>query len=222
MLSRASFKSELATFRAGLCRPRQPGGIGNRNSADLELLDRWTGDDRAEEIWRALKKRRPNAEPASFIRTVLAARRSAVATVARTTSFKAQWDIDFGKLKKRLAKLEQSAGPLAIATALDDAAARLRDLHAFHFGFTDHAKFELSRKDQGGSRRRKLFMQIMGEYFSKQYGARLDDHHAAALAEIALADHELLPDHARNARRPTTTKTRARNARRYIQRPKRG
>ncbi len=212
MLSRDSFRSELGTFRAGLHRPRQPGGIGNRNSADLELLDRWTGDDRAEEIWRALKKRRPDAEAASFITTVLAARRSAVATIARTTSFKAQWDIDFGKLKKQLAKLEQSAGPLAVAAALDDAAARLRGLHAFHFGFTDHAKFELSRKDQGGSRRRRLFMQIMADYFLREFGAPLDDC-TATLAEIAMADHELHRDHARYARRPTTRRARIRKRR---------
>ena len=209
MLSRASFKGELSAFRAGLYRPRKPGAVGNRNSADLELLDRCLADDRAEEIWRALIKRRPDAEPSSFIKTVLAARRSAAATIERRRSFKGQWEFDFAALKKRLAKLKQSAGPLAIAVVLDDAAARLRDLHAFHFGFADHAKFELSRKDQGGSRRRKLFMQTMGDYFSRQFGAPLDDH-AATLAEIALADNELHRDHARNVRRPTTARARGR------------
>lgn len=207
MLSRASFKGELGAFRAGRHRPRKPGAVGNRNSADLELLGRWIADERAEDIWRALIKRRPDAKPSSFIRTVLAARRSAAATIARTTSFKDQWRFDFAALKKRLAKLQQSAGPLAIAGALDDAATCLRDLHAFHFDFADHAKFGLSRKDQGGSRRRKLFMQIMGDYFSRQFGASLDDH-AATLAEIALADNELHRDHARNARRPTTARAR--------------
>jgi hypothetical protein len=203
MLSRPSFKAELGAFRAALYRPRTPGGVGNRNSADLQLLDRWIGDDRVEEIWRALKKRRPDASPASFIRSVLTSRRSAIATIARITSFNAQWETDFGKLKRRLARLEQSAGPLAIAAELDDAAARLRALHDFHFGFADQAKFDLSRKDQGGSRRRRLFIQIMGEYFTREYGSPLDDH-AATLAEIALADRGLERDHAKNARRPTT------------------
>jgi hypothetical protein len=213
MLSRPSFKTALETFRAGLYRPRKPGAIGNRNSADLQLLDRLIDDWRTETIWRALQKQKPDAEPAAFIRILLDARRSATATIARTTSFKAQWEFDFFALKKRLAKLKQSAGPLAVADALDDAAARLRDRHAFHFGFADHAKFELSRKDQGGSRRRKLFMQIMADYFSQQFGAPLDDH-AATLAEIALIDQPLHRDHARNARRPTTTRARVKTKRR--------
>jgi len=221
MLSRSSFKIELETFRAGLYRPRTPGGLGNRNSADLELLGRWINDQRAEEIWRAVTERTPDAEAAILIRAVLAARRSAAGTIARTTSFKAQWKLDFAKVKKRLAKLEESTGPLATAAILDDAAWRIRGLHALHFGHTVHARFELSRKDQGGSRRRKLFMQIMGEFFNKHCGSPLDDH-TATLAEIALADHELQRDHARNARRPTTTRTRAKKPRRYIRRPKPG
>jgi hypothetical protein len=215
MLSRSSFKTELETFRADLYRPRTLDGAGNRNSADLELLGRWIDDGRTEEIWRALKRRKADSAPVPFIEAVLTARRSAVATIARTTSFKAQWELDFAKMKKRVSKLQRSAGPLAIAAALDDAAARLRNLHTLHFGIIDHAKFPLSRKDQGGSRRRRLFMQIMGDYFTREYGAPLDDH-AATLAEIALADHELQRDHARNARRPTTARTRAKKAVRYI------
>jgi hypothetical protein len=145
----------------------------------------------------------------AFIKNVLLGRRSAAATIARTISFKAQWATDFAALKRRIARLQQSAGPLAIATTLDHAAADLRDLHAYYFDFAYLAKFPLSTKDQGGSRRRRLFMQIMGEYFLREFGAPFDNH-AATLAEIALADHELQGDHARNARRPTTRRARIR------------
>jgi len=211
MLSPSSFKAELVAYRASLRPPKVPGargplGVGNLSSATVEVLKRWIADDRAEEIWRALKRRR-NVEPISFIKAVLAARRSARGTLARTTQFKAQWDLDFGKLKRRLAKLQQSTGPLAIAAVLDEAAAGLRDLHAFYFDFVDHARFGLSRKDQGGSRQRRLFLQIMADYFMREFGAPLNDC-AATIAEIALADHELQPDHARNARRPTTRRAR--------------
>ena len=217
MLSRTSFKAELVTYRANMRPPKKPGdtgplGRGNLNTADVKIIERWIEDLRAEEIWSALKRRSPHAEPTSFIKIVLFARRSADSTIARTTSFKAQWETKLAGLKRQIARLQQSAGPLAIAATLDDAAADLRELHAFHFDSNYYAKYPLSRKDQGGSRRRRLFMQIMGDYFTREYGAPLDDH-AATLAEIALADHELQRDHARNARRPTTRRARIRKRR---------
>jgi hypothetical protein len=226
MLSRSSFKTELETFRAGLYRPRKPGGIGNSNTADDNLLKHWIGDERAEEIWRALKKRRPDTEPASFIRTVLAASRSAQATVNRVygsswrnrrgqkfevRGFKAEWAVFFPALKRHIRTLPDNLSPLDVAAIFDDAAQQVRDRHSFYFGSADHARFELSRKDEDDSRRLKVFVQIMGDYFFRQFGAPLHDH-AVTLAEI-VADRPLPRDFARNARRPTTTRVRAKKRR---------
>jgi hypothetical protein len=186
MLSRPSFKTVLIAFRDSLYAPRKPGAIGNRNSADLDTLDRWIKDERGEAIWRNLKKQRPDADASAFIRTILTARRSTAATINRTASFKAEWKAALPKLKKRLSKLDGSRGPLEVANTLEAAAERLREMHRFHFGFADQANFDLSRKDQGGSRARKLFMQIVGNILVDQFGRRFDDD-VATLAEIALA-----------------------------------
>jgi hypothetical protein len=215
MLSRSSFKADLAAYRASMKPLQKPGargplGIGNLNTTDAQLIERWIDDGRAEEIWSALKKRNPGAEATSFIRSVLAARRSAQATVNRFYRFKAEWAAFFPALKRKIGALSKNLGPLDVAVILDNTAQDLRHMHLWYS--CGHPKFELSRKDQNGSRRRRLFMQIMGEYFSREYGAPFDDH-AATLAKIALADHELHRDHARNARRPTTTQARSKKRR---------
>jgi hypothetical protein len=202
MLPRSSFKAELETFRENLKPPRKPGdrgplGIGSRNTADRQLLDRWVEDDRADGIWHKLKKHTPDADPAAFIKAVLAARRSAVASVNRSRSFKAEWDAVVATLTKRLLQAPLSAERLD--ALFDDTAQRFRDLHRFYFGFADHAKFELSRKGQ--KRVRTLFMQILGSYFTEQFGRQFDKE-VAALTEIALAEGaNLISDHVINIRR---------------------
>jgi hypothetical protein len=224
MLSRTSFKADLAAYRASMKPPQKPGdrgplGRGNLNTADAQLIERWIADGRAEKIWSALKRRRADAEPASFIRAVLAARRSAEATINRVygktwrgrklPGFNDEWALALPTLKRKIGALSKNLGPLHVAAILNDAAQDLRDMHHWYFGSPDHAKFDLSRKDQGDSRRPKLFVQIMGDYFSRQFGAALHDH-AVALAEIVV-DRPLPDDFARNARR-----TALKRAERYI------
>jgi hypothetical protein len=178
MLSRSSFKAELIVYRSNLKPPRKPGdpgplGVGNRNSADLQLLAAWIEDPRADDTWRELKKLRPDIDPAAFIKTVLRARRSAQASVNRV------YGAEIGSYPKRFAGFNEASAyalqaikenmkltidalpsaPLEVADFLDGAADFLeeqaqyiRNLHEFYCGYSDHLglpdgpKFELSRK----------------------------------------------------------------------------
>lgn len=173
MLSRSSFKAELIVYCSNLKPPRKPGdpgplGVGNRNSADLQLLAAWIEDPRADDTWRELKKLRPDIDPATFIKAVLAARRSAQASVNRVygadigrypgrhPGFNEEWATALPAIKtKLLAKLSappSSVSLLEIAQLLEWTADDLRNLHEFYCGYSDHLglpdgrKFELSRK----------------------------------------------------------------------------
>ena len=182
MLSRSSFKAELIAYRSNLKPPRKSGddgplGVGNRNSADLKLLDNWIEDPRADDIWCELKKRKPDFDPAAFIKTVLRARRSAQASVNRVDGA----EIGRGqRYPKRFAGINEASAyalqaikenmkltidalpsaPLEVADFLDGAADFLeeqaqyiRNLHEFYCGYSDHLglpdgpKFKLSRKN---------------------------------------------------------------------------
>jgi hypothetical protein len=80
MLSKSSFEGELIAFRDSL-KPPQPDEqgrlVGNRNSADLALIERWLARSDREELWAPL--RRYIGAPA-LIRLMLTARRKAQAT----------------------------------------------------------------------------------------------------------------------------------------------
>jgi hypothetical protein len=221
MLSQHTFKDALIAFRERMNPPlrfndRGMPTLGYRSTADLQLINRWIIDERAEAVWRTLIKQRSSAESAELIKAVLKARRMAGATIARKRIFSREWSEALSSLKKHVAALPESLEPLGVAEALHYMAHEMRDLCEFH-ALDDglNAPFPLSRKDQRGSRRRRLFMQIMADYFLREFGTPLDDC-VATLAEIALDDPELQHDHARNARRPTTRK----KARRCIRRQK--
>jgi hypothetical protein len=189
-------------------------------TASRKLIDRWLDNDRADEVWFNLKKSRPAAEAAPFIKAMLNARRSAQATVNRVfgvtgslVGFNDEWAVFFPALKKRLGTLSKNLGPLDVAAILDDAAQELRTVHLMYFGSADHARFELSRKDQDGSRVRKLFMQIAGNYVLENFGKHFDSE-IAILTEIAFPDGKNLDrDDAINARKATTTAERLKNRR---------
>jgi hypothetical protein len=80
VLSKSSFEAELIAFRDSL-KPPQPDEqgrlVGNRNAADLALIERWLARSDREELWAPL--RRYIGAPA-LIRLVLTARRKAQAT----------------------------------------------------------------------------------------------------------------------------------------------
>jgi hypothetical protein len=89
MLSQSTFKAELIAFRDSLKPPRpdeQGRLVGNRNSADLKLLDRWIARcDRenlndAEKLWESLRDLMTAPE---LIRLVLQGRKRALAAVTQ-------------------------------------------------------------------------------------------------------------------------------------------
>jgi hypothetical protein len=153
--------------------------------ADRKLVDRWRADDRAEGLWRAIAEQSDKISTAELIRIVLGARRSAQASVNRVRMFEDELSAVLPAVKKRLAKLSSppsNLGPLQAQEA--------RDLRRYHFNFRDHLglpgqqKFELSRKDQAGSRVRRLFVQIVSHQLHERCGKWFDEQ-VAPLTEIA-------------------------------------
>src|ERR1019366_1549163 len=128
---RSSFKSELDAFRASR-KPAGPDGVGNRNSADMQVIDRWLRSLDMEKAWVNIKRRAPTLAAADFIQTVLNARRSAVASVNRVfgskwigplgqsrkvPGFNDEWAAIFPSLKAQLAQRlsKSSLKPLEVA-----------------------------------------------------------------------------------------------------------
>jgi hypothetical protein len=70
--------------------PLPPPLVGNRNSADTELLNSWIGDDRAEEVWQVIRTHAPGLMPETLIQKVLDLRRTAGASVNRICGVPAQ------------------------------------------------------------------------------------------------------------------------------------
>lgn len=227
MLSRASFKAELLAYRASMKPPKIPGakgpdGLGSRNSADLELIERWLDDERVDDIWQKLKKANPNIEARTFIKTTCLARKSARGTVNRT--YGADWQSGSRKgrtrgwadelrdvkaqISRRLSLPPSAIDPADVADFLESCAHQVRDYQLLfnlsdHGGLRDRPKFQLSQKDQAGTRVRLLFMQIMGDYFFSTTGKWMDEQ-VAALTEIAFPGKELDRDDASTARKPRT------------------
>jgi hypothetical protein len=226
MLARSSFKAELVAYRESLKPPKVPGsdgvdGVGNRNRADLELLNRLIADERVEELWKKIKS--TSGLPAQeLIRTVLRARCSAQASVNRiygqklshwSSAFIPSWSDALNDLRERtmaeLSRPPSVVSALDVAETFDRAANEARLLHKLFFNFSDHlglpdqSKFSLSRKDQGGTRVRKLFMQIMTEFLTTKAG-RPFDHEVGVLTEIAFLGRNLDKEDVTAARKPRT------------------
>jgi hypothetical protein len=186
-----TFKSELVAFRASLHPPIElgsdgPRGLGNRNSADMALLDRWLDDEWSEESWNKVKRLAPNLASAEFIQAVLTARRAAVASVNRmigvpggAQGFNNEWAAFLPDLKKRITK--RLAGspsgimPIDAAEFLENAAHEIRILHQSYFGFSDQTNFGLRRQGSNEDRSRNAFYEIMRDVLQKHCGTPLYD-----------------------------------------------
>jgi hypothetical protein len=210
-----SFKSELASFRASRKLPVSPGskgplGIGNRNSADMEIMSRWLARaNQAEEIWREVKRKAPALTPPEFIQAVLKARRSAVASVNRIygvpgslPGFNAEWAELLVELKKRITDRfsRSTISPTKAVETLEDAADQISMLHDLYFAHSDQVKFSLSRKGKAGNRSRVAFYRLMSGYLQKQCRGQLY-HVIAFTAEIAFDVKEIDVDSVRYALR---------------------
>jgi hypothetical protein len=212
-----SFKSELIAFRDSRHPTTEPGsngplGLGNRNSADMELLDRWLDDERSEESWNKVKCLAPNLLPAEYIQAVLTARRAAGASVNRTIGvpgvaqgFNNEWAALLPDLKKRIAKrLSKSPSatmPIEVAEFLEDAAREIRTLHQFYFGFSDQVGFGLVRQGSNTDRGRVAFYRLMTDFLQKLCGQKLYDV-TAQLSEVAFPGRPVDQDNVIDALKP--------------------
>ena len=183
MLSRSSFKVELIAFRDSL-KPPQPDDqgrfVGNRNSADLQAIERWINHPDGEAIWKTIRRAAPHLQAAQFVKEVLRTRRKAQSHVnemygaanikggypPRFAGFRDEWNV--------LRKKELSAEVLLAANLLYRRAYDLLE-----------DQYQPSRQDIRGSRMLLLFSQIIRDCLQAHCGERLDVQ-VAQLAEIAL------------------------------------
>jgi hypothetical protein len=63
--------------------PLPPKPVGNLNSADTDLLNRWINDPRTEEVWQTIHPHAPGPTSDVLIKKVISARRSAVGSANR-------------------------------------------------------------------------------------------------------------------------------------------
>jgi hypothetical protein len=191
VLLQPTFKDALIAFRARMNPPVQfddRGRVtpGHRSTADIRLINRWRRDERAEKVWQKVTRQRPGAEPVEFIKAVLRARRMAGATIARKVGHRREWSKALTDLKKHVTALPESLDPLVVAEVLLHKAQEIRelcDLWVPDDGL--NAPFSLSRKR--GSRKRRLFIQIMSQYLIEHFGRPFDED-VAVLCEIAFGD----------------------------------
>jgi hypothetical protein len=129
MLSRNNaFHLALVAYdRSRIVAAKENGWIGNRNSADTELLDRWKERHDIEKLWKTIcdAAARPLL-PEELIETVLRARRSAVAssnraygvqsgrskTAKKIAGFMDEWPGYLADLKQDVKKLTQAVNAL--------------------------------------------------------------------------------------------------------------
>jgi hypothetical protein len=185
MLSRSSFKAELIEFRNSRkpARFNKKGKLvepGNRNTADLQIIERWINHPDREAIWKAISHAAPNLQPAQLIKEVLRARRKAQSHVNQmygATNIKGGYPVRFAGFQDEwnaLRKKGLSAEVLLAANLLYIRAYDVLD-----------DEYQPSRQDIRGSRLLRLFSEIIGDYLQATCGGWLDVQ-TAQLAEIAL------------------------------------
>jgi hypothetical protein len=155
-----------------------------RLTAHQQHLHDWIEDERAQEIWSAITKRAAAADAQEFIRSVLKARSEARGLIARLAHRKAERAATLDRCANIAAKLFASnCSPSEIADRLESMADSLRDLDEF-WAFLIPDDVEVSRKDQSGTRERKLFAQQISRIVHKLC-EQWRDSEVAALTEIA-------------------------------------
>jgi hypothetical protein len=220
VLSRSSLKAKLITFRDGLRPPREEFGpwlvgvdcvaapdekgrlVGNRNSADLQLLDRWLARCERENLDEKLKNLR---EVPELIRLVLAARRKAGATVNQIYGVKWKTATRAGEVVGLDSKWRDLKDELTDNISL----ANLEILERAYFLHSDYADLvgefneEPRQRETGGQTRlKRLFWDFVQSYLYIRFGKWLDNE-VAILTEIAfdLPDGSVNPQHIIHARR---------------------
>jgi hypothetical protein len=201
MPSRSSFEAELIAFRNSLrpVRFNKKGELvepGNRNTADLQVIERWINRPDREAIWKTIRRAAPDLHAAEFIKEVLRARRKAQSHINRmygAANIKGSYPARFAGFQDEWNALRKKELRAEVLAAADNLYIRAYDL------LTD--EYQPSRQDIRGSRVLLLFSEIIGEYLQAKCGRWLDVQ-IAQLAEIALDQEpgEVSPKTIRDAR----------------------
>jgi hypothetical protein len=233
MLSRSTLKAELVAFRDSL-KPAQPDDqgrlVGNRNSADVQLLDRWIARcDREDLDDRLCKTFRDAMTVPELARLELQARRKVGAAINQIygTKWEAPSSDEIRRLREKL-EAEGRTGLVQISgggklVGLDEEwralelkenltdnlrlanfelLERAYDMHATYAHLMGDFIWEPRQRDEGGTRRQRLFWDFVGGYLY----LRLDrwfDREVAILTEIAfdLPDGSVIVEYIADARR---------------------
>jgi hypothetical protein len=173
-------------------------------------IRRWAEHDNAQEVWRNIKEKAPALEAQEFIRAVVSAWHGALGLIQNAA--------DLEILRNRAKKMYRAeinkllVSQLSIpemASRLEDFAKGLRQWDDWPPGPFVPYGVKVSRKDQKGSRVRKIFAQQVSDFLHKHCGVWLDEE-VATLTEIAFPGRELHADDIRANRRPTKTSERSR------------
>jgi hypothetical protein len=228
MLATSSFKDELARFDFELTNavwsfwsPKDRAKPCPRLKAELDHIQRWAKDRRTQEVWIKIKKNSPGIDPQHFIWTV----HSIFTSAADLASNKANLKGWMARHRTRASKLFSSnRSPSEIAAELEQMAGHWRWLDEAGRGFAlGHESYwstmrranslltaddlKISRKDQRGSRARKLFARQLGRIFYELCG-QWHDQEVAVLTEVAFPGKKLDVVDIQAMRRPTTKRER--------------
>jgi hypothetical protein len=217
-----SFKRALANFKTEIDRIEPE--AGKLDSDDKNHLKRWREDYRAEQVWQKVQRLAwgpaESYDPLDgFIASILAARRMAEAIPIanrmrerhRNRSVRhlerARQLEELAKTWKMIADSKHPNAMLALnrAKQYEDEAQWWRMLSQKP---PPEPLFKISRKDRGGSRKQRAFMQLVGEYIIQICGKALDSE-VAILNDIAFDTQEATSAfQARSARKSTTQRGR--------------
>lgn len=229
MLATSSFKDELARYDFELTNgvssfwnPEDRAKPEPSLKADLDLIRRWAKDCRAQEVWTKIKEITPGLDAQEFIWTVHAIFVQAASLADHKAGLKGWRD----KCRTRASKLFLSNRSRSeVAAELERMAGHLRwldkgDGRGFVLGLEcdwptmrradsllTAGELKISRKDQKGSRARKLFARQLGRIFHALCG-QWHDQEVAVLAEVAFPGKKLDVVDIQAMRRPTTKRER--------------
>jgi hypothetical protein len=220
VLSRSSLKTKLIAFRDSLRPPREEFGpwlvgvdcvtapdekgrlVGNRNSADLQLLDRWLARCERENLDEKLKNLR---EAPELIRLVLTARWKAGATVTQIYGVKWKTPSSAGEVVGLDRKWRELKDELTNNISLSNLEILVRAyfLHSDYADLVGEFNEEPRQRDTGGQTRlKRLFWDFVQSYLYIRFGKWFDNE-VAILTEIAfsLPDYSVSPQQINHARR---------------------